>query len=119
MALRLSDNYASGALSVGDDEVLSRVARGDTEGSDLEVHYWNDPRELMPVLHDRVAKLALAGADAGDYRKLNDSFKSDGAKVAPETWQILSPVRRQGFGTDEINRRFQLEYHRSMLEMSA
>jgi len=118
MALRLSDNYASGALSVGDDEVLSRVARGDTEGSDLEVHYWNDPRELMPILHDRVALLALGGAQAGDYRKLNDSFKSDGAKVVPETWQILSPVRRQPFGTDEINRRFQLEYHRSMLEMS-
>ena len=118
VALQLSDGYVTGVAPAGDDEVLARVAQNRLgENADLEVHYWQDPAELDQLLHDRISALALGGARRGDYSALDDSFKTDGA-TTPEKWQILSPVRRQPFGTDEINRRIQLEYRRVIVEKS-
>lgn len=116
LALQLSDGYVAGHTPPGDDEVLARVARKDLPSDcDLEVHFWNDPVELARLLDDRIAKLVLSGSD--DYRALDASLRRNGVP-APEQWQILSPVRRQPFGTDELNRTIQLKYRRGLIEMA-
>lgn len=118
VALQLSDGYVTGSAPAGDDEMLARVARNDVgEGADLEVHYWQDHQELDQLLHGRLSELVLGGASRGDYTALDASFRTNGT-ATPEAWQILSPVRRQPFGTDEINRRIQLEYRRVVVEKS-
>jgi exodeoxyribonuclease V alpha subunit len=116
LGLQLSDGYASGEVAVGDDEVLARVARDDVDGTDVEVHFWDDTADLDRMLAETISGLVLGGAPRGDYRALDESFRSDGA-ITPEKWQILSPVRRQQFGTDEINRRVQLDYRRPYIEL--
>lgn len=118
MALQLSDGYVTGSAPPDDDEVLARVARNDVgENADLEVHYWHDQHELDDLLQQRMSQLVLKGANRGDYAALDASFESQG-RITPEAWQILSPVRRQPFGTDEINRRIQLDYRRAVVEKS-
>ena len=118
LGLRLSDGYVVGDATPGDDEVLARIALGDVTGSDIEVNFWTDPDDLDRLLRSRISKLALDGASDGDYRALDASFKDDDGNVTPESWQVLSPVRRQLFGTDELNRRTQLRFHRGMIERS-
>jgi hypothetical protein len=118
LALQLSDGYSSGDSSPGDDEVLAMVARGEVQGSDLEVRYWSDANELEEMLHERISSLMLDGAGRGDYGALDKSFKGSENEPFPDAWQILSPVRRHQFGTDEINRRIQLDYRSALLQMS-
>lgn len=118
IALQLSDGYVTGTAPAGDDEILAKVARNDVgENGDLEVHYWDNAEDLDRILHERLSDLVLGGGVRGDYAALDASFKTDGV-TTPESWQILSPVRRQPFGTDEVNRRIQLEYRRFIIEKS-
>lgn len=118
LGLLLSDGYATGDTPPGDDEILARVARRDVEGSDLEVHYWRDVSQLDQLLHERISALMLEGASRGDYAAIDKSFRKEDNTPFPDAWQILSPVRRHQFGTDEINRRIQLDYRRNLVEMS-
>ena len=115
LALQLSDGYVSGGTPpAGDDEMLAKVARRDLPPeSDLEVYYWDDPNQLTELLNDRLLALVLGGRD--NYDALNASLRR-GDEIAPEQWQILSPVRRQPFGTDEMNRAIQLKYRRGLIE---
>ena len=69
------------------------------------------------MMHDRISLLMLNGADRGDYSAMDASFRDESNSPFPDAWQILSPVRRHQFGTDEINRRIQLEYRDNFMEM--
>jgi hypothetical protein len=114
LALQLSDGYVNGEVPPGDDEILAQIARNDIPAdADIEVHFWDDATQLRDQLAARISALALGGADS--YSALDASFIRDG-QPAPEEWQILSPVRRQPFGTDEINRAIQLKYRRALIE---
>lgn len=118
LGLQLSDGYAMGETNPGDDEVLAKVAIGDISGSDLEVYYWDNIANLNEILNSRIYSLVLNDAEKGDYKALDASFYNENGLFSPESWQILSPVRRQPYGTDELNRLIQLEFRSGMIRMS-
>jgi hypothetical protein len=118
LGLQLSDGYTTGDHPSGDDEVLARIARGDVAGTDVEVHFWSDADELNQLLDEGVNSAIPSTSTVGKARALDASFRDANDRLAPEAWQILSPLRRQRFGTDEINRRIQLLYRQETIESS-
>lgn len=115
LGLALSDGYTSGQAPADDDEPLARVARGDVDGTDVTVRYWDGFADLHKQL-DTALKDTVVGQGDG-YAALDASFQ-DAERRSPERWQILSPLRRLPIGTDELNRRIQLAYRRSTIEKS-
>lgn len=114
VALAFADGYRGDSVHPADDEILSRIARGESEG-DLEVHFWEDHDELQRLLKERMQTLLEIG-DEGDYGSFNRSL---GIAAKPyqqpvwkdaERWQILSPLRARAFGTEDLNRTIQLAY---------
>jgi len=118
LGLQLSDGYSMGEANPADDEILARVATGDIENSDIEAYYWKDAKELNSILETCIYRLVLNDSKKGDFRAIDASFRDNDNGLAPEAWQILSPVRRQFFGTEELNRRIQLEFRRDLIEKS-
>lgn len=118
LGLQLSDGYAMGETTPADDEVLAKVAIGDIKDSDIEAYYWKDSKELNRILQSCIYRLVLKDAVRGDCRAIDASFRSKDGTIMPESWQILSPVRRQPYGTDELNRLIQLEFRKDMIERS-
>jgi len=118
LALQLSDGYSLGESIPSDDEILAKVAIGDTSNSDVEVYYWKDAEELNRILRSSLYRLVLNNANEGDFRAIDESFKNSDDGIMPESWQIISPLRRQFFGTEELNRLIQLEFRKSMIEKS-
>lgn len=121
-ALAFADGYRSDSVNPGDDEILSAIAQG-KQLNDLEVHFWDDHDQLQQQLKGRMKGLLGVGED-GDYKKFNESFgltdkpyKQKDWKEA-EHWQILSPLRNQAFGTEELNRLIQHSYKRGLIKNS-
>jgi ATP-dependent exoDNAse (exonuclease V) alpha subunit len=113
-ALAFADGYRSDSVNPADDEILAELAQGKNE-KDLEVHFWNDTDELMDILNSRLRDLLHIGATR-DYASFNTSL-GIGEKPWQQTewrtaehWQILSPLRIQPFGTEELNRQIQAAY---------
>ncbi|WP_235271877.1 AAA family ATPase [Methanosarcina mazei] len=123
LALQLADGYLSDDPTPGDDDLLSRVARQDVDG-DLEVHFWRDHLELETLLMARMKHLLNLTDGNGAYKLFNESIgisNVSGQEHEPlkaEHWQILSPVRKQEFGTTEINRKIQAQYRGGLLNKS-
>lgn len=122
LALQLADGYLSENPTPGDDDLLSRIARQKVEG-DLEVHFWQNHAEMETLLSASMKH--LLGLTDGDvaYKPFNESlgFTNNGEKYDPvkaEHWQILSPVKKQEFGTLEINRKIQAQYRGGLLNKS-
>lgn len=118
-ALRLSDGYVSDFPNPNDDEILSDIARGHERG-DLEVHFWNSVPELYQILENRMVKLLSLDRSDKSYLSFNRSLgiNDDEEDNSPESWQILSPVRMQRFGTGELNRIIQRKYRSSLIAAS-
>ncbi len=116
-SLRLSDGYTTEDPTPNDDEILSKVAGG-YNGGDLEVHFWTTPTELYQKLDSRMKELlAINGTSDKPYVSFNASLGiGELNERTTESWQILSPVRMQPYGTGEINRRVQERYHKGMIE---
>lgn len=119
VALAFADGYRGDSVSPADDELLSRIAREQSQG-DLDVHFWRSHDELRNLLTQQMHK--LLGIQNADYASFNRSlgitdqpWKQPNWKGA-ESWQILSPLRGQPFGTDEINRIIQLNYRGGLIQ---
>ncbi|RRR72400.1 MAG: exodeoxyribonuclease V [Candidatus Viridilinea halotolerans] len=112
-ALAFAESYRSDSSSPADDELLAELAQGQSCG-DLAVYFWENYDELRSLIAAQLAQ-RLGIAD-GDYKAFNHSL---GIETKPkdqphwrqaEHWQILSPLRGQPFGTDELNRIIQRGY---------
>ena len=116
-ALQLADCYLRDDPTLGDDEMLSRVAREDV-GGDLEVRYWRDISQLETQLATSMKKHLGLTDDKKLYVPFNASLgiTDDGMKPEEaERWQILCPVRGEQHGTNEINRKIQAKYRTGLL----
>jgi exodeoxyribonuclease V alpha subunit len=119
VALTFADGYRNDIINPADDEILSDIARGKSK-ADLEVHFWNDQDELKSILRKCLQDLGVG--DDGDYKSFNASLgitdKPDKQAdwKAAERWQILSPLRGHGFGTEELNRMIQFGYRRGLIK---
>ena len=108
VALALADGYRTSVVSPGDDGILAAVARGQSAG-DLDVMFWDDHDDLLAKLKGRMTD--LLGIGDGDYENFNRSLGIDEENwERSENWQVLSPMRAQHFGTDNLNRLIQMEY---------
>lgn len=110
--LELAGTYRDDA-SPNDDRVLSELALGTPLG-DVEIAVWNDQDELRRLIKAKLNQ--HLGVAADDYKSFNRSLGFDTEEwKAAENWQILSPTRRDVFGTGEINRLIQREFRGGML----
>ncbi len=118
VALAFAESYRSDSSNPADDELLAEIARGGSRG-DLAVYFWENYDELRSLIAAQMEQ-RLGIAD-GDYKAFNRSL---GIEAKPsyqrhwkqaEHWQILSPLRAQAFGTDELNRIIQFGYKRGLI----
>lgn len=115
-ALQLSDLFTAEPPNASDDEILLRAASGKLAG-DLEVHYWTDADELEKKLFGRLEQLIAAVTGEEEHDAFNRSLRSLNGSPEPDRWQILSPVRGEGFGTERLNRLIQNRFHGGLLHM--
>jgi exodeoxyribonuclease V alpha subunit len=108
-ALQLSDLFTSEPPNASDDDILVRAATGALE-RDLEVHFWTTADELEKKLFEQLGLLLDVRPHEKEYEAFNRSFLAGTGKPAPDRWQILSPVRGQGFGTEQLNRLIQYQF---------
>jgi exodeoxyribonuclease V alpha subunit len=113
-ALQLSDLFTSEPPNASDDDILVRAATGALQG-DLEVHFWTTADELQQTLFERLGVHLGVQPHEKEYEAFNRSLKDGSGNPAPDRWQILSPVRGQGFGTEQLNRLIQYRFHGGLL----
>lgn len=121
VALAFAESYRSDSSSPADDELLTEIARGSSRG-DLAVHFWENYDELRSLIAAQLEQ--RLGIPDGDYKAFNRSL---GIEAKPkdqphwkqaEHWQILSPLRAQAFGTDELNRIIQQGYKGGLITLA-
>ena len=83
----------------------------------MEVEYWSDADDLEMKLFSRFEKFIDKKAGEKDFEAFNRSLTNTDDKPAPDRWQVLSPERGSGFGTERLNRLIQLRYHGGLLHM--
>lgn len=116
VALAFADGYRSDQVHPGDDELLTSIARGESN-DDLEVLFWNDRDDLLRQLGQKMD--TLLGIGNKDYQSFNKSLGIDTNEwKRSEAWQILSSTRTQQNGTEDLNRMIQREYKGGLLVQS-
>lgn len=125
--LLLAEWFAGGDPSPGADEVWDRLGRGEDLGS-VSIREWSTPAELHDLLRTELAASSGEMTSANDARGFEQSYggESKGDYVyfnlnsasAVEEWQVLSPVRGEGAGVNELNRMLQRSYRGAALELA-
>ncbi len=116
VGLELANTYRSDSSNPADDELLSNLAMGSGQG-DIEIDFWSDAEDLLK----RIEKYFNQEYGIGDkdYNAFSASLgfsKKDWAQA--ESWQILSPTRRDNIGTEELNRIIQGKFKGGLLSNS-
>lgn len=114
-ALQLSDLFTAESPNASDDDILARAALGDLKG-DLEVHFWTDTGELEKKLFASLEKFLEKKTSEKEYEAFNRSLRDESNTPYPDRWQIISPLRGEGFGTEQLNRIIQHRYHGGLLK---
>ncbi|MBU3679559.1 MAG: hypothetical protein FGM32_08125 [Candidatus Kapabacteria bacterium] len=119
--LRLASWYTREPQAVDADRVLSDLEAG-KPFNDLQIRYWKTAEELHKQLDDAFTE-HLGMSLVGDVDGFNASlgFKPNGFldfadPSGSEKWQILSPVRMQMHGVQELNRWVQKRYRARELQ---
>ena len=108
--LRLA-NWFTGEKSPPDAETIFAELGQDTPLNDLDVRFWNSPEELHAEFLKALREyLGVSGPE--DLGGFNQSFAmtpfkngwTTGDPSGAEWWQILSPIRGDICGCDDINR---------------
>jgi hypothetical protein len=124
--LLLAEWFSGEEPSPDADEIWNRVSRAEDTGR-LRVMSWQGPDDLRSKLLAVMAEeLRLEGVDdvAGFERCVGGTTFGNtdrryfwpardgemGAARTAERWQILSPVRGQAYGTDDLNRLIQRHF---------
>lgn len=113
--LELANGYRATNINPADDELLSALAKGEQVG-DVEVRFWSDADDMMHQI--RQCFREYHDVASGDYNAFSASLgagKSGTDSKRAESWQILSPTRRDLLGTDELNRLIQEEFKGGLL----
>lgn len=116
--LELANSYRANNANPSDDELLSALAKGERIG-DVEVRFWNDANDMMRQVRQCFREhLDIAEGDYGSFSASLGAGKSGIDSKQAESWQILSPTRRDLLGTDELNRLIQEEFKGGLLAMA-
>ena len=125
--LALAEWFGGEELSPAADEVWDRLGRGETLAT-ISTREWSTSAELHDALREEVAAALpeMAGVDdsAGFQQSYGGTLSSGhvyfNVDAAPrvEAWQVLSPVRAEAPGVNELNRMIQRHYRAETLEMA-
>jgi hypothetical protein len=132
--LALAQWFGGEAPSAEAEEVWGHVLAGGSS-STLRFEQWDQPIEvfdlLKRVLAEEVAEISdeedqagfgasLGGSVSADYVYYNQSTDrfGNGAGVACEAWQVLSPIRATGAGVTELNRAIHRHFRADHIEQS-
>lgn len=123
----LAEWFTGGEPSPGADEIWDALARGESFSS-IAFQRFGTAADLHEELRAALAEHLADMTDEDDalgfqrsYGGVEQSgyiyFNRDSAKKA-EAWQILSPVRAEGAGVNELNRMIHNHYRSDMLELA-
>lgn len=125
--LLLAEWFSGDEPSPASDEVWDEFG----SVKDLEtvsVRQWNNFSDLQEVLREEIAlqseemdnsadalgfEASYGGRVSGNYAYFNHESASE-----VEAWQVLSPIRGEGSGVNELNRMLQRTYRRSTLDLA-
>ncbi len=123
----LADWFAGNEVPPGGDKVWDDLARERDLGS-LSLRTWSTHNDLYDQLRTELAaslpemsgqddslgfQASYGGAVSGEYVYFNTLGSQ---KV--ESWQVLSPIRGEAGGVNELNRQLQRTYRRAMLDLA-
>ena len=123
--LLLAEWFSGDELSPDSDKVWNELGSG-KELETVSVHQWSNFGHLHEVLREQIAvnskemdnsadilgfERSYGGQAHGEYIK----FKPESV-AGIEAWQVLSPIRGEGSGINELNRMLQLTYRSSTLQ---
>ena len=123
--LRLAKWFTGDELSPDAESIFVDMVDRKAELTDLDVRFWSDPQSL----HDGITaalKDHLQIASQDDLEAFNRSFLMEPYKngwvpnnpAGAEQWQILSPVRRDVWGCDDLNKWIQRTWRSKNLEQA-
>jgi len=123
--LLLAGWYSGDEPAPGVDEVWDALGRGDSFPS-IAMHRWSTPSDLqtkiVETLTEDLVEMEYPDDAAGFQRSYGGAesaghiyFNLESAKKA-ESWQILSPIRGEGAGVNELNRFLHNKYRAETLE---
>lgn len=125
--LVLADWFSGSDVPAGSDGIWDELARTGDLGA-LSVRQWKTTQEL----HDQLrAELALSLADMDDVSDAvgfqvsyggnvfgDHVYFNRGAAKRVEDWQVLSPIRSEGGGVNELNRLLQRTYRAQTIALA-
>lgn len=125
--LLLAEWFAGGEPSPGADEIWDRLGRGEDVGT-ISLRQWTTSAELHALLRSELANAILEMSDDRDAQGFQQSYGGKlvgehvyfnvGAALSAEGWQVLSPVRADGGGVNELNRMLQRSYRDQTLDLA-
>lgn len=114
-ALRLAEQYTPLGNVVVADELLDQIRAGGRIGTDLEVRYFTDEKDLPDVLWklvgDAVGELLALGGSATTFDPQKPwvafdelhGYGGDISRMRLDAFEVLSPYRANFYGADELN----------------
>lgn len=125
--LLLAEWFAGGEPSPGADEIWDRLGRGEAVGT-ISLRQWTTSADLHGLLRSEMAIAIPEMSDDHDAQGFQRSYGGNlvgeyiyfnvGAAVSAEAWQVLSPVRADGGGVNELNRMLQRAYRDQTLDLA-
>lgn len=123
--LLLAEWFSGDEPSPASDEVWDELGSG-KKLETVSVHQWNNFGHLHEMLREQIAINSEEMDDSADTSGFERSYggQTDGdyIRFTPESvagieaWQVLSPIRGEGSGINELNRMLQHTYRLSTLQ---
>ncbi len=123
--LLMAEWFSGNKPSPASDEVWDLL--GSKKDLDtISVRQWSDFNDLHEMLREEIARQSHTMANSADSAGFEKSYggqvSGDYVKFSPESaadveaWQVLSPIRGDGSGINELNRMLQRVYRSSTLQ---
>jgi ATP-dependent exoDNAse (exonuclease V) alpha subunit len=126
--LVLAEWFSGEDPSPGADAVWDALGRDEDLGT-IRIREWTTPSDLHALMQAELADELDEMSDVDDAVGFQQSYGGNlheghvyfrrGAAKSAERWQILSPIRGEGGGVNELNRMLHRKYRASHLELAA
>lgn len=124
--LLLAEWFSGDELSPASDEVWGILGSKEDLGT-VSVRQWDNLNDLHKMLREEISSRSEEMSDFEDELGFEQSYGGQlnrhnlvffDRKLASnaEAWQVLSPIRGEGWGVNELNRMLQRAYRASTLE---
>ncbi|MXW79961.1 MAG: AAA family ATPase [Gemmatimonadetes bacterium] len=123
--LRLARWFTGDELSPDAESIFVDMVERKAQLTDLDIRFWSDARSLQEGIAGALRD-HLQIADQDDLEAFNRSFLMEPYKrgwvpndpAGAEQWQVLSPVRRDVWGCDDLNKWIQSTWRLRKLEQA-